>query len=307
MIGLILAKKIFSMFLIIFSGFILVKGKIVKVEESKILSIITLYLIMPCSFFNALIVDYRPEVLQGLILAVAASILIHIWMILVTLVLGKFLGFSEVEQASIVYSNAGNLVLPIVTTILGSEWVIYSIGFITIQNFLFWSHGKTIISGEKCIDIRKIITNINIIVIIIGLILFLTGLRFPAPVHDAIGSVGGMIGPIAMLVTGMLMGSVSWKKIFSYHRMWLVILFRLIICPLGAVLFVKYSGITTLVPSGQTVLLVTLLAAMAPAASSVTQMAQVYDRNADYASAINVISTLLCIVTMPLLVTLYQW
>ena len=43
-----------------------------------------------------------------------------------------------------------------------------------------------------------------------------------------------------------------------------------------------------------------------PSASTLTQMAQVYGKDADYASAINVVTTLLCIVTMPLMVALYQ-
>ena len=49
-----------------------------------------------------------------------------------------------------------------------------------------------------------------------------------------------------------------------------------------------------------------LLAAITPSAATVTQMAQLYDREADYASAIYVVTTLLCIVTMPVLVGLYQ-
>lgn len=306
MIGLILAKKIFSMLLIILSGFILVKIKLIRVEESRVLSMLTLYLIMPCSVFSALIVDYDPQIWHGLMLAVLTAALIHAWMIGLSWLLSHVLGLSGVEQASIVYSNAGNLILPIVTSILGSEWVIYTIGYIIVQTFLVWSHGKMTICGERGIDIKKIVTNINMIVIVVGLAMFLSGLRFPAPVHDAISSVGVMIGPVAMLVTGMLMGAADWKKIFSYRRMWLIVALRLVICPLGAVLFVKYSGITRLVPAGETILLVTLLATMAPAASTVTQMAQVYGKDADYASAINVISTLLCICTMPLLVTLYQ-
>ena len=52
--------------------------------------------------------------------------------------------------------------------------------------------------------------------------------------------------------------------------------------------------------------MISLLAASAPAASNVTQMAQVYGHEGDYASAINVITTLLCIGTMPLMVFLYQ-
>lgn len=284
----------------------MVRAKIIKVEDSKILSVLTLYLIMPCSVLSALIVDYNPQIWHGLMLAILTAALIHAWMIAAAWLLGRVMGLSSVEQASIVYSNAGNLILPIVTSILGSEWVIYSIGYIIVQTCLIWSHGKMMLCGERGIDIKKIVTNINMIVIVVGLFLFLTGLRFPLPVHDAISSVGVMIGPTAMLVTGMLMGAADWKKIFSYRRLWLIVLLRLVLCPLGAVLFVKYSGIASLVPYGDTILLVTLLATMAPPASTVTQMAQVYGRDADYASSINVISTLLCIGTMPMLVTLYQ-
>ena len=48
------------------------------------------------------------------------------------------------------------------------------------------------------------------------------------------------------------------------------------------------------------------LAACAPSAATITQMAQVYGRDAEYSSAIYAVTTLLCIITMPLMVTLYQ-
>ena len=51
---------------------------------------------------------------------------------------------------------------------------------------------------------------------------------------------------------------------------------------------------------------IVLLAASAPSASTISQMAQIYHRDAKYANAINVTSILLCIVTMPLIVALFQ-
>ncbi|MEI3347630.1 MAG: hypothetical protein V8R55_04270 [Dysosmobacter sp.] len=76
--------------------------------------------------------------------------------------------------------------------------------------------------------------------------------------------------------------------------------------PLALLCLLKFSGIASLVPGGATILLISFLAASAPAASTVTQMAQVYGSDSDYAGAVNVPTTLLCIVTMPLLVALYQ-
>ena len=96
------------------------------------------------------------------------------------------------------------------------------------------------------------------------------------------------------------------KKLLSYHRLWWITLLRLVGIPLIGIVLLKYSSLAALVPEGRTILLVTLLAICTPSASTLTQMAQVYGKDADYASAINVVTTLLCIVTMPLMVALYQ-
>ncbi len=109
-----------------------------------------------------------------------------------------------------------------------------------------------------------------------------------------------------MIVTGMIIGSMDLKKLLSYRRLWFIGALRLVIYPLIGVAFLKFSGITGLVPEGVTILMITLLAMTTPSASTVTQMAQVYGKDSDYASAINVVTTLFCILTMPLMVTLYQ-
>ena len=54
------------------------------------------------------------------------------------------------------------------------------------------------------------------------------------------------------------------------------------------------------------ILLIVFLAIIAPAASTVTQMSQVYGNDSRYASTINVLTTLGAIVTMPLMVLVFQ-
>ena len=76
--------------------------------------------------------------------------------------------------------------------------------------------------------------------------------------------------------------------------------------PLLSLLLLKFTPLATALPDGNMVLMITLLAASAPTAATVTQMAQVYGQDADYASACSVVTTLLCAVTMPLLMLLYQ-
>jgi hypothetical protein len=60
------------------------------------------------------------------------------------------------------------------------------------------------------------------------------------------------------------------------------------------------------VTNGDQILLVTFFAVITPAASSITQFAQVYGKDEAYAGAVNIVTTLLCIITMPLMVAAYQ-
>ncbi len=204
------------------------------------------------------------------------------------------------------YSNAGNLVIPLVSAMLGKEWVIYTSAFNLVQMFLFWSHGKAVLCGEGRFHFRKIFGNINMISILVGLVLFLSGIRLPFLLQDAADSVGSMIGPLSMLVTGMLIGSLNLRQMIRYKRVWLITFLRLILMPLCVVLIVKFSGVTGLIPNGKDILLVTVLAAVTPSGTSITQLAQVHGKDSLYACAINVITTLLCILTIPAMVLLYQ-
>lgn len=306
MVALILAKKILSLFLIMVMGAALVKSKILRAQDSRSLSVITLYLVMPCVIVSSFQVSYTEEIRDGLVLALAAAVLLHVILIALTEILGRIFHWDPVEKASAIYSNAGNLIIPIVTALLGKEWVIYTSAFLSVQLVLLWSHGKMTLCGEKKIEFKKIATNVNMISVFVGILLFLGRIRLPAVLEDSIDTVGSMVGPAAMIVTGMLIGNMDLKKLAAYRRLWLMIVIRLIAYPILNIACLKFSGLAALVPAGETILMITLLATITPSASTITQMAQVYGKDADYASAINVATTLLCIVTMPLMVMLYQ-
>ncbi len=306
MIALLLIRQIIKLFLMMLMGFTLVKARLIKAEDSKSLSLVTLYIITPCVILEAFQVDYTSETGRGLILAFTAAVLLHIMLLTVGYVLEKLFKLDPVEKASAIYSNAGNLIIPIVTGVLGKEWVLYCCAFISVQLILLWTHGRMLLSSEKKIDVRKIITNINMIAIGIGIILFLTGLRLPALVNEAFSSVGGTVGPVSMIVSGMLIGGLKKKQILAFRRLWLPVFLRMLFFPILALLILKYSGLKNMADNGTIILLITFLATTSPAAASVTQMAQIFGRDAEYASVINVVTTLICIITMPIMVYFYQ-
>ena len=305
-ISLLIMNQIIQLFIMIFMGFIIVKAKLLKAEDSKILSVIVLYLIIPCVIINAFQVDYTPQTVKGLLIALAGSVMTQVILLIVVSILGRVFHLNEVEVASIYYSNSGNLIVPIVTFILGKEWVLYGCVFMSVQLVFIWTHCKKIISRESTYDWRKIVLNINMISIAIGIVLFLTRIHLPAIINNTLSAVGSMIGPASMIVTGMLFAGMDFKQIFANKRVYFVSFFRLIIVPVIALFLIKCSQLSTFSSNGNKLMLIVFLAIITPSASTVTQMCQVYENDSQYASAINVVTTLLAIVTMPLMVMLFQ-
>lgn len=305
-ISLFLMNQIIQLFIMIFMGFIIVKARLLKAEDSKILSVIVLYLIIPCVIINAFQVDYTPQTVKGLLIALAGSVMTQVILLIVVSILGRVFHLNEVEVASIYYSNSGNLIVPIVTFILGKEWVLYGCVFMSVQLVFIWTHCKKIISRESTYDWRKIVLNINMISIAIGIILFLTRIHLPAIINNTLSAVGSMIGPASMIVTGMLFAGMDFKQIFANKRVYFVSFFRLIIVPVIALFLIKCSQLSTFSSNGNKLMMIVFLAIITPSASTVTQMCQVYGNDSQYASAINVVTTLLAIVTMPLMVMLFQ-
>ena len=262
-ISILLMEQIVELFIMILMGFIIVKAGIVKDEDSKVLSKIVLYLIIPCVIIKAFQVDYTSKTVNGLLLGLAAFI-------------------------------------------LGQEWVLYGCVFMSVQLIFLWTHCKKIISRERSYDWKKIVLNINMISSVVGVILFFTRIRLPLIINDTIGSVGNMIGPASMIVTGMLFAGMDLKKIFANRRLYFVSLLRMVVVPLIALLLIKLSHLAGISQDAPKIMLIVFLAVITPSASTVTQMCQVYGNDSRYASAINVVTTLASIVTMPLLVMLLQ-
>ena len=305
-ISILLMEQIIQLFLMIFMGFLIVKAKLLNSEDSKILSIIVLYLIIPCVIINAFQVDYTPQTVKGLLIALVGSVMTQVILLIVVSILGRVFHLNEVEVASIYYSNSGNLIVPIVMFILGKEWVLYGCVFMSVQLVFIWTHCKKIISRESTYDWRKIVLNINMISIAIGIVLFLTRIHLPAIINNTLSAVGSMIGPASMIVTGMLFAGMDFKQIFANKRVYFVTFLRLIVVPAIALVLIKFSYLASLSSNGPKIMLIVFLAIITPSASTVTQMCQVYGNDSQYASAINVVTTLLAIVTMPLMVMLFQ-
>ena len=304
--ALLLAGKITELTLIVLMGMALVKFKLLNSEHSRTLSVIALYLISPSVMIHAFQIENTPDIVDGLKLSVALAVVFHILLIALGRLFKTVFKLDTLEHAATVYTNSGNLIIPLVMSIFGPQWVIYTSGFIIVQMFLFWTHLRLLLCGRGNLAWKTVLTNINILSIFIGVFMFAFQIKLPHIIDNTLATVGSMIGPVAMLVAGMLIASLPLKEIVLSKRIYLVAFLRLILIPLILLVLVKVSGIARLGGHSDTVVLISFLATVSPAASTVTQMAMVYGQNARKASAIYGITTLLCVITMPLMIALYQ-
>lgn len=306
MISGLLLYKILQLASIMMFGFIFVKLKIVKSQDSTVLSRISLYLLMPAAIVNAFDVEITADIMKGLLLAYASAIVLHFILLIIDFIYKKVFNGTSVERASIMYSNAANLIIPIVSFVLGEEWVIYSCAFMSVQLVFLWTHGIGMFSSKKKGNIKKILLNVNLIAIALGVIFMTLGIRLPAFVKEVSSSLGNMLGVVGMIIAGMMAAEIDFKKAFANKRLYLVLIMRMVICPFITLMVVKYAWLGISVVNAEKILLISFLASITPSAATVMQFAQINNHDADFAVSVNIATTLTCIVSMPIFVALYQ-
>lgn len=306
-LSILLAEQIISLFLFVAAGYVSVKAGLFKSEDSKVISNMVVYICSPCMVVYSFQIELTKDKVQGLLLAIAAAVLVHILMIAWTALFRRPLNLNSIERASLIYTNAGNLIIPLVAAVMGMEWVFYTNAYNIVQTMLIWTHGSRLIGQQaEDWDYKKVLLNPNIMAMITGAFFFAARIHIPEVIGTCLEGFGSMIGTAGMFVIGMVIGNMDLKWVFSRKRPYFVCFIRLLVYP--AVTAVIFSMIAKLGihREAKDILLVVFLAASAPAAAMVTQLAQIYNRDSKYASVINVMSIIFCIVTMPLMVMLYE-
>ena len=321
-ISLLLAHEIAQLFLILLAGFVLVRAGLLRAADSKVLSVILVYLVIPCVIIDAFQIEDTPAIRAGLAVSFAAAAAIHLLFLVLTGLLRRFLGLDAIERATAIYSNAGALVIPLVQALLGQEYVIYSCAFIIVQLVLLWTHGSMILRGAGALSWKAILTNVNLLSIAAGAVLYAGRIPLPAVLSGAMDDMGALMGPLGMLLAGMAIAESPLRQLVCtprYYaesplrqlvctpRYYLTAALRLVVYPLAALVLLWATGMAALLPDGRAILMTVYLAAITPACTTITSMVQLYGQDAGKSSALYVMSTLLSIVTMPLMLAVFDW
>ncbi len=295
-IVLVLLKQCLIMFMLIITGYILYRKKLVTDAGSRELSNILVRIIIPCVIISAyLSADFSMQRVKGLAIMAGLSLAaLVIAMIVSYLIFGRR---KRVENFSAAFCNAGFMGIPLVSATLGTEAVFYVAVFVALLNIFQWTYGLVIMTGNrKFISPRKIITNPVVIGFVIAIAGFLIPVHIPALITVPVSYVGAMNTPVAMIVLGVYLAQTDMRQILKNGSVWVCSIVRLVIIPAVTI------AVMMIVPVAKDYTIIkqtALIAAITPVGSNVAIFAKLY--GGDYEQSVRVVclSTILCIITMP--------
>lgn len=294
-IVVLLLRQNLVMLVYMMIGYFLYKKKLVSAGGSADIGRILLYIVMPAAILKSYLADFSRERLEGLFESFLAALLSLLLSIAAARI--AFSNEQGIERFGAAFSNAGFIGIPLVQMTLGEEAVFYVSSYVALLNILQWTYGLVTITGDRSlISVKRLRTNPIILSFLAGIALFLLPVSLPETAENMVGTIAGMNGPLAMIVLGVYLGQVPLRSLFSGHVVYRCALMRLIVIPVltMALLFVfpeKYHMLK----------LTILIAASAPVGSNVSIFAQLYGQ--DYMQSVKevTLSTLLCIITLPLI------
>ena len=305
---MILAEKIAGLAIYIILGFIAVRSKLMTYADSKALSQFALWFLTPCAMVGAFQYEFSPEKLAGMGVSLIGSLIVAVVFAALTAALRKALPLTVVDYTTLEYPNAGNFMLPLIASAMGGEWVIYLSAAFFVMNLLMFTHGQAVLSGQKRIRLAMFVKNPVLLAVFVGIVMWVTGWRFPGILGESVTTLGNMMGPVFMFSIGMVLGSADLRRVFGDKKAWLLCAGRLLLYPLAAILVLRFCGVMRLHPQAKQILTVVALTAGAPSAVMVVQFSAMYrsEQDAQFASAANILSSVLCLFTLPAVQWFYE-
>lgn len=294
---LILIKQILVMLAMMAVGVILFK--VGQIDEKGIgqLSNLALYVATPCVVIQSLAIDFDPErlTLGGLTIAFCAAIL------LVSAIIARF-GCGKADRVgafAVVFSNSGFVGIPLIQGILGDEYVFYVTMTMVIGTVVFWTYGTYLMSGDKNeVSVKKILTNPNLIAVVIGLILFFAPVHLPYIATKVLQGMANMNTGLGMIILGATLGASNIGLMITDRRLYKAIALRLVVVPLVCI------PLLMLMPAPFEVRMVLMIVAAAPAASATSMLALKYGADYSYGTGLAIGTTIISMVTMPAVLAL---
>ena len=292
----ILIQQIVVMLGMMAIGVALIKTKQINEKGVTQLSNIAMYVATPAVVIQAFAIDYnKAQLINGLWVALFFSLGLLISIIIARLVCGRA---DRVGQYAVIFSNTGFVGIPIIQSLLGPEYVFYVTMTMAAGTFVMWTYGIYLISGDaSLISVKKIVTNPAVIALVVGLVLFFAPVHLPAIVNQVLTGMANLNTGLAMIVLGANLGSSNIGLMIADRRLYKVSVLRLIVVP-ALVLLTLF-----VMPCPFEIKMVVLISEATPSGAATSMLAQMFGGDYQYGTGLVIITTLLSMITMPLVLT----
>lgn len=281
------------------------------IDEASVKGMVNILVLIvtPCLIMDVFQRPFEPALLNQLLFAALIVVALHVIMIAVAnwIVPGKSARRTSVLKLSMVLSNAGFMGIPLEQAVFGDEGVFFGVIYVAVFNLVIWSWGYRTMRGpgrpgdaNSGTNWRVTLINPGTLGLALGIPLFLSSYTLPTVLHDPVAMLADLNTPLAMLIIGYYLAGMHVKAVLRDPGAYLAAFVRLVATPLALIGF--FWLIRAWVNPIMALAMIT--AASAPSAAMTTMFAAQYHRDVDLSVGLASGTTLLSIVTMPLLIAL---
>lgn len=201
-------------------------------------------------------------------------------------------------QLMFVFSNLGFIGIPVVSSILGAEYVVYVTEFLVVYNVLFYTYGVSVMDGKFSVSALRSMINPGTICCVIAILVI--GFEIPVPefIRTATTYLGNVASPMALVLVGFTLAHSDLRKVFGEVRLYIFSAVKLLVLPL-----LMYP-VLKLVTQDPAVISVCMIMFSMPVGNMNMILGTERGIDGRTCSAAIILSTVLCVFTVPVLMTL---
>jgi len=296
-------SSIIILFIMIAIGYASYRMKVIDRQGAKGLSSFLVNISLPCLIIVSMQIPLTEESFGSTLQMFGIAAVYYLISFVFAFAFPRFLSKDEHETGvmkfMLVFSNLGFMGIPVTAAIFGQEAVFYTSLVMLPFGLLVFSAGILMLRPDMGKNLNpKLFLNSGILSSLAGLVFFFTGFVIPSPFIDVLEILGDLTTPLAMVVVGALLATLPVSGMFGDLRIYFISFLRLIAIP-----FVVFLVLTPFVEDQIFIGIAVLLASMPVAANSVL-LAEEYDVDSTLASKGVFISTLLSLITVPVIAAL---
>lgn len=291
--------QVLILFVMVVIGIISAKAKIIDEKSAKSITDFVLLFVCPATIINSFYgkVDFSQIKSLGIVALVSfISFIISIFVAYV-FIRDKNKASEKLYRFAVIFSNAGFMGLPLEQSLLGDQGVFYGAVYLGVFNIFVWTYGLFMMSsGKEKFSVKKIILNPGVVAVFIGLVIMLTQITLPKIAISSLEMLSDMNAPLPMIIIGYYL-SLLKKDDFKQWKQYYAIFLRLVVVPLIVL------GFLYIIKIDKTAAIVCIIGAGTPVAAIEAMFAAKYDVGEKSAATLVSLSTLLSLLTLPLLLS----